>query len=283
MRKEVNILKSLILDNISELPDSPVSMFLSGGLDSSLVLSMFRHVRPNQIIYTFTLANAPDHPDVEFAAQMATMFKTTHHFVLMSDADLKLHEVAYNKIKKYEYPGMINWYILCNYARFLPTNIVMTGEGGDECFGGYYLHEYPLGHKENGNIKSYEEIHCKPRAHIDAMISMGLRDFKFKEKSDAEDFNAVWDYYISVFKPEQLNPLVHVASHFGLTIHHPLYSVNIVKFMGDLPYQFRIRKSLQRELAIGYLPESIIYREKYNLPSALNYETWVESCKPTIN
>ena len=239
-------LEILIIENIRKIPEVPVSFLLSGGIDSSLVLAFLRKIYPDLPIATFCLAKSKDHPDMISASKVADLFKTEHKQIIKNN------------------DKSTNWHILLDYAKRF-SNIIVTGDGGDECFGGYWLHKYPLGHKETGAIKSFEDIDIAPREHLKEMFNMGFRDFLFKENSQTEDYDAVWEYYIKTIYSKQIDPLLNIANIVKVKIFSPLFSDKIVDFMRKLPYKERIGKKIERELALKYLPESIINREKIAL------------------
>jgi len=164
--------------------------------------------------------------------------------------------------------GDINVYILCSFAKLYSTTIV-TGDGGDECFGGYWLHEYPLGHKETGKIKSFEDIHPAPRKHLEEMVHMNFRDFLFKEKSQEEDYDAVWEYFVRCLAPKHLDPLLHTKKGLDVKAYTPLFSESLLNFLRTLPYYERIGRKIEKQLASKYLPTSILERESIGFDVAL--------------
>lgn len=261
-------LENVIIQNIKEIPQVPLSLLLSGGIDSSLVLALLRKVYPQVPISTFTLAKYKDCPDIIFAREVASLFGTEHHEVIISDETYRNFLSEYEKTKQYTFKGDINVYILCSLARSYSTTIV-TGDGGDECFGGYWLHEYPLGHKETGSVKSFEDIHPAPRKHLEEMVRMGFRNFLFKEKAQAEDYDAVWEYFVKCLAPKHLAPLLHTANVLNINVYTPLFSDVFLNFMRTLPYYERIGRKIEKQLASMYLPESIVERESIGFDIAL--------------
>ncbi|MBE9594604.1 MAG: hypothetical protein IMF19_14125, partial [Proteobacteria bacterium] len=135
-------LENIIIRNIREIPEVPLSFLLSGGIDSSLVLALIRKVYPQVPISTFTLAKSKDYPDVLFARKIAELFETEHNEIILSDEEYEKFLGEYNNVKRYDFKGDVNVYILCRFAKAF-SNIIVTGDGGDECFGGYWLHKYP--------------------------------------------------------------------------------------------------------------------------------------------
>jgi len=265
-------LEKIIIQNIKTIPQVPLSLLLSGGIDSSLVLALLRKVYPQVPISTFSLAKSKDYPDIVFAREISNLFEAEHNEIILSDELYRNFLSEYEKVKQYSFNGDINVYILCSFAKSYSTTIV-TGDGGDECFGGYWLHEYPLGHKETGRIKSFEDIHPTPRKHLEEMVRMGFRDFLFKEISLSEDYDAVWEYFVKCLAPRHLTPLLHTAKILNIKIYTPLFSDSFLNFMRTLPYSERVGRKIEKQLASMYLPKSIVERESIGFDIALEPAT----------
>jgi len=265
-------LEEIIIQNIRKIPEVPLSFLLSGGIDSSLVLALLRKVYPEVPISTFSLAKSKDYPDMVFAHNIADLFETEHNEIILSDEEYSKFLGEYNEVKRYNFKGDINVYILCCFAKAF-SNIIVTGDGGDECFGGYWLHKYPLGHKEAGMIKSFEEIHPTPRKYLKEMVNMDFRDFLYKEKSQKEDYDAVWEYFVKIMAPRHLASLLHTAKVLNIEVYTPLFSEKLINFMRNLPYTKRVGRKIEKELASMYLPESVVERESIGFDVALESVT----------
>ncbi|MBA7544156.1 Asparagine synthetase [glutamine-hydrolyzing] 3 [subsurface metagenome] len=261
-------LEKVIIQNIKEIPEVPLSFLLSGGIDSSLVLAFLRKVYPKLPISTFSLAKSNDYPDIVFARKVADLFDTDHHEIILSEKEYDKFLGEYNEVKRYDFKGDINVYILCNFAKSF-SNIIVTGDGGDECFGGYWLHKFPLGHKENGTIKLFEEIHPKAGKYLKEMVNMGFRDFFYKRRSQKEDYDAVWEYFVKIMAPKHLAPLWHTAKVLNIEVYTPLFSERLLNFIRTLPYTEKIGRKIEKKLALTYLPESIVERESIGFDADL--------------
>lgn len=265
-------LEKIIIQNIRRIPEVPLSVLLSGGIDSSLILALLREVYPKVRISTFTLAKSKDYPDMVFAHNIADLFQTEHNEIILSNEEYSRFLDEYNEVKRYDFKGDINVYILCCFAKAF-SNIIVTGDGGDECFGGYWLHGYPLGHKETGMIESFEEIHPTPRKHLKRMVNMGFRDFLFKEESQKEDYDTVWEYFVKIMAPRHLAPLLYTAKVLNIDVYTPLFSERIISFMRNFPYTERVGRKIEKELALTYLPKSVVERESIGFDVALESVT----------
>jgi len=267
----INQLENEIMRNIQTIPRTPLSLLLSGGIDSSLVLALLKKVYPEIPIHTFSLARNNNYPDIVFAREIAELFETDHHEIVLSHSEFEEYKREYDKVRQYNFKGDVNVYILCSIAREY-SNVIVTGDGGDECFGGYWLHGYPVGHGETGRIKCFEDIHPDVQQHLKEMVRLGFRDFLYKAKSTKKDYDAVWQYFVEILLPRHLEPLLHTATVLSIDVYTPLFSKNLLNFMRALPYKERINRKIERDLASKYLPKSIIERKSIGFDVALEKE-----------
>lgn len=262
-------LEKEIIRNIRNIPKVPLSLLLSGGIDSSLVLALIKKASRGIPIHTFSLARNENYPDLAYAREVAEMFETDHHEIILSNPEYEEFKREHDKVKEYNFKGDVNVYILCSIASEY-SRVIVTGDGGDECFGGYWLHKYPLGHKENGRIKCFKEIHPSPKKHIEEMVRLGFRNFYFKEKSMESDYNAVWEYFMEIMAPRHLSPLLHIGDALDINIYTPLFSDKLTQFLRCLPFQERVDRKIERELSRKYLPQAVIERESIGFDIALD-------------
>lgn len=272
--KEPSIIEELeqqILNNVKTIPEKPLCMLLSGGIDSSLVLALVRKMYPTIAIHTFTLAMNPNYPDIIHARGVAKLFNTFHHEKILMPLELERYNAEYDKVRQHNFRGDINAYILCSIAHNY-SDIIVTGDGGDECFGGYFLHRYPLGHKETGQILSFEEIHPDSQKHLKEMVRLGFRDFYYKPNSSPEDYAAVWEYFVKILLPNHMEPLLHTSKIFNLKVYTPLFSKDLIDFLRSVPSEEKINRKIEKALAAKYLPQSIIERKSMGFDVALEKE-----------
>lgn len=117
--------------------DVPVGVFLSGGLDSSLVAAIAARYKPRIDTFSMGFGN-PSVDESAYAATLAQAAGTTHHaFTFDTDSFLTLvPEVAAALDVPLGDQALLPVYWLSREARQHVT-VVLTGEGADEIFGGY--------------------------------------------------------------------------------------------------------------------------------------------------
>jgi asparagine synthase (glutamine-hydrolysing) len=119
--------------------DVPVGAFLSGGIDSTLVVSTIRELLPNTSFATFCASfDEEELNEAPYARQIAEHIGSDHHEVRFSSADLlNIFNVL---IDHYDEPfadaSMFPTFAVCRSARG-HCKVMLSGDGGDECFGGY--------------------------------------------------------------------------------------------------------------------------------------------------
>jgi len=275
MKNTVEQLKKILLAEISKMPKrKTLALLLSGGIDSSLVLALLREVRPNQPIRTFTVARSKDYPDVVFARKIASLYKTQHQEILPTPEELETQVREFHRSlgeTPNRFRGDLSLFILCRETK-KHTDILVTGDGGDEVFGGYWLHSYPLGHRETGKVKSFAEIHPAPAKHIEAMVNLGYRDFYFKKEPESADYDAVWRYFADIMLKRHVEPLMRITKTLNLQVYTPFWTPAALDFIRSLECTERIGRKLEKELARAYLPVEIIDRESVGFDVALEGE-----------
>jgi asparagine synthase (glutamine-hydrolysing) len=145
----VEKLDSLLTDAIrlQMRADVPVGVFLSGGLDSSIVSALMRR-NTEQTIHSFTIKFSSEDqkfeqmtPDEVYARQVAKQFNFTYHeFEIKPQVDELLPKIVWHMDEPLSDPAAINTYLISKAARDLNIVVLLNGVGGDEVFGGYRKH-----------------------------------------------------------------------------------------------------------------------------------------------
>ena len=123
--------------------DVPVGVFLSGGLDSSLVTAFATRAQPGISSFTVRFPEA-SYDEGLLAREVAAHFGTRHHEVMASGERLtNALEIATSRIAEpIADPATLPTILLSKTARE-HVGVVLSGEGSDEQFGGYPTY---LGH-----------------------------------------------------------------------------------------------------------------------------------------
>jgi asparagine synthase (glutamine-hydrolysing) len=163
--------ESYYIDRVEELlrrsveyrlmADVPVGFYLSGGLDSSLVGAVMKHLRPADNFNSFSIcfSGSADNKEINeqrFQQLMSRHIHSEHNEIEFNwnDFDSRLREVIY-----YGETPLKETYNICSMAlsrraREKNIKVVLSGEGADELFGGYAGYKFdqrkaPVGRQDD--------------------------------------------------------------------------------------------------------------------------------------
>jgi asparagine synthase (glutamine-hydrolysing) len=164
--------------------DVPVSSFLSGGLDSSIVTVLAHRAAQEIDAYTITfrpedqrLEAMPD--DAIYARKVAAQFGIDLHEIEISPDIVSLLPRMVDVLDEpIGDPAAINTLLMCEAARERGVKVILSGMGADELFGGYRKHVACLMAGRYGRLPS------GPRAAVRfaverAPVSVGGRGLRY--------------------------------------------------------------------------------------------------------
>ena len=232
----------LIVDSISQQSsaDARLGSFLSGGVDSSIVTAIMAENVDD--LDAFTLGSADKRFDEATTAQnFAGHLGISHNVVFFEDINLIKHfdmlADAFSEpiADSSQIPASI-----VSMEASKKVKGVLTGDGGDELFGGYY--RYGAGLKVWKSIQKLRKGHLLKRTikHLDRMLpskSLGFlskfgianaRD-KFRKISELVSVNTLEDYYRFLVS----NSLVSGAPYLKVPIIAELSLRDLPKYKSD--------------------------------------------------
>jgi asparagine synthase (glutamine-hydrolysing) len=128
------------------MSDVPVGVFISGGLDSSLLATLASKAIGVDKVHTFSAQFAEEsYDESQDAAELARMMRTKHVPVRTDEETLfeALRNVTTRVAEPLADPAILPTFLLARAARE-HVKVILSGEGADELFGGYPTY---LGHK----------------------------------------------------------------------------------------------------------------------------------------
>jgi asparagine synthase (glutamine-hydrolysing) len=148
LERDADTLDALLLRAVERrmIADVPLGAFLSGGLDSSLIVAMMRKLA-GEAPRTYTIRFAEEDqqfermaPDADYAALLAKRFGCrAREFCLQPDVAALLPRIVRTLDQPIGDPAAINTLLICEAARPEVT-VLLSGQGADELFGGYRKH-----------------------------------------------------------------------------------------------------------------------------------------------
>lgn len=133
-------IRTLVDDAVARrrIADVPLGAFLSGGIDSSAIVHVLNRYAAKPL-QTFSVRfGDPSHDEGPFALQVARAEGTAHHEIVCEPRHFREHldTMMYHADNLTADVSMIPMYLLAGLARQHVT-VVLSGDGGDEVFGGY--------------------------------------------------------------------------------------------------------------------------------------------------
>lgn len=210
------------------MSDVPVGVFLSGGLDSSLISSLVRqHVKGELHSFSVGLEGSAD---IMNARTAAAYLRTAHHERILKPGDII--EALPEVIRALEScdPALVRSAVPTFYVAELASKhvkVVLSGEGADEIFGGYHY----------------------------------LRDFG----SDSNRLNHELYMITAALHNTNLQRVDRMTMAHGLEGRVPFLDTELVKLAFQIIPEFKnkpVEKWLLRKVGEKYLPHSIAWRKK---------------------
>jgi asparagine synthase (glutamine-hydrolysing) len=164
--------------------DVPVSTFLSGGLDSSIITVLAHRDNPGIDAYTIAfraedqrLEAMPD--DARYARKVADQYGIKLHEIEISpdivDMLPRIVDVLDEPIGD---PAALNTLLMCEAARERGVKVILSGMGADELFGGYRKHLACVMASNYGQLPGFARAGV--RATVDRLpVSAGGRGLRY--------------------------------------------------------------------------------------------------------
>ncbi|WP_224999977.1 asparagine synthase (glutamine-hydrolyzing) [Cesiribacter sp. SM1] len=144
LEKVEELLTDALLNHLQS--DKPVGLFLSGGVDSTLMLALLREHAAWQLPLCFTLGNKANDAswgtqDYKWAEKAATQYQASHqHLLLEADTVLgRFQELSHRQDQPVADSAWITSCLLSEHAA-AKVKVVLSGAGADELFAGYHRH-----------------------------------------------------------------------------------------------------------------------------------------------
>jgi len=285
-----------------EASDVPIAAFLSGGIDSSLVVALMAEhstipVRTFSLGYTERVSHKND---VVFAREIAKLFGTEHYEREISPSTMidDLPKV----VRAFDEPfaGTISPYWLCGEIS-RAVKVALSGDGADELFGSYKNHRLAAvvanvragktTPNDLGEWADCPEIPMTAAREPDAVWRTKLAGFDdatkhelladagthessadwleryYREASLSDVVNATLEVDMRTLLPDQILTYVdRLSMAHSLEVRSPFLDTALVEFVGTLPGSMKVRagatKSILKRAARKFLPDATIDRPK---------------------
>jgi len=289
--------------------DVPVGSFLSGGLDSSTIVAVASKYKENikTLVYGYESGDLNEMP---YAQAIADKYKTDHHILL--DKKQKISETL-QEVYSYMDEPLMDTSLLPTHLIFKEAakdlKVILSGDVGDELFGGYSFYRYNINLSQKGFYPDYlskmillagkfkeigsERRHRaeysdtldyhqnKVRNHFTAseIKKLGIideipgQDFSFTPKN--EDYNDLMRIDLEKYVPgNMLLKGDRTSMYNSIEVRIPFLDIDFAEFCIQLPWQYKVNstedKIILRKAYSQAWTEEIAKRKKNGFGASVN-------------
>lgn len=132
-------MREILADSVTQhlVSDVPVGLFLSGGIDSSVIGALANHRRDSSLRSFSVSFSEEGFSEAEYSDLIAKRYCRNHTRIRIRDEDLAAF--LPQALQAMDQPTIdgINVYAISQAVRQAGIKVVLSGQGGDEVFGGY--------------------------------------------------------------------------------------------------------------------------------------------------
>jgi len=298
IKKVRNLLENSV--KMQLVSDVPLGVFLSGGIDSSLITAMAsKYV--DKSLKTVTLGFDIEEDEYKYARIVAEHCNTDHSEIHLDSIELAraLPKIVWHYEFPFTRPAILAYYFLSKKTKNQLT-VSLLGQGADEIFAGYNRYDAYTSFPEKKELETTEngKIHLELKDKINMNLSEKVNyvssgvfnkdaDVFFKKEllKDKENFFSDYRSKIKDLKNDgsQLNPTLlyeiktelpyyqlKMVDKTSMANSHemrvPILDYKLVEFALKIPSKFKFhgkdKKIVLQKVAKDYLPKSIIKRRK---------------------
>ncbi|MEM3065455.1 MAG: asparagine synthase C-terminal domain-containing protein [Candidatus Nitrosotenuis sp.] len=281
--KPQETVENLIQSNIHSMVKNPkqrVSVALSSGVDSTLVLLMLRKAHPQIPVTALSVKFADSIDESKHAARIADRFDADHRIVHVDNYLEELPKaISIIKLPFWD----LHWYYLVKAAK-KSSRFLVSGDGGDELFGGYTFRYEKFLSQVNHN--------SSPLTKTKAYLNCHERDWvPDQEKLFGKKARFCWDQIYRILLPyfgNKLDPLSQVFladfngkllynwmplnskfhRYFGVKSITPILSSRLISYATHIPVDLkydrtsRIGKLLLWKILQKYSADKLLIKRK---------------------
>ena len=283
-------LKEMLVESCRKrmISDVPIGVFLSGGIDSSLIAAIARSLDGN--IKTFSIGfNDEKYNEAQYAKEISKHLGTVHKELYLDESSLFdfLKDLSYYYDEPLADNSQISTMAVSKLAKEDVT-VVLSGDGGDELFCGYDSYVDIINNKKNiklatamkifldftgiknnklirsmlpNNLNGFVDTYRKELGNQfwlgyyesllrDLLIEETYSDLNFNEISFTKNdvFNKMLNDQLTYIPDDILCKVDRASMKYSQEVRCPLLDYKIVEFANSLPFEYKYNGTKKRIL-----------------------------------
>lgn len=260
-------LEEILIDVIKDqqISDVPIGAFLSGGIDSTLIVSLMQKINHSSI-NTFTIGfKESSYNEAGYAKIISKHLNTNHNEFFVGEKEIfeVIPKIPYLYDEPFADSSQIPTYLVSSLAK-KNVSVCLSGDGGDELFGGYnrYTQSLKLKNRNNFILKSLSKIflNLTPR-QIDQLykIFKPLLPKNLRSSNPSNHLIKVANIINSTSNWEIYEKLV-LTSQNNIVLNSPknLSFSNIKNYFESLSDDFTFQERMMYADSLSYLTDDIL-------------------------
>jgi asparagine synthase (glutamine-hydrolysing) len=264
---------------LNYINEQEISIALSGGVDSALMLSLLRKTKPDVKINAISIKFANSIDETPAASKIAEKYDADHHIIHLENYLSELPKaISIIKLPFWD----LHWYYVVKKSQTM-SKILISGDGGDELFAGYtfrykkFLSLTSENSNPNERVKAYLECHERDRVPDQQNIFNQKCGFSWNYIYNKllpffdNNLSRLEQVYLADYNGKLLynfNPInTRIIDYFEMNLLTPLLNKELVAITSHIPTKYKY--DVDNE--IGKLPLRAIL-EKNNVASLVTKE-----------
>ena len=253
------------------LSDAPLGFFLSGGLDSSLLVAIAKSQNPNDKIESFTIDQYKDSKgdgfidDLPYAKKVASYLDVSLNII---DGRADWLNSFDNMVWQLDEPqadlAPINVSLISKYAKEMGIKVLIGGTGGDDIFSGYRRHQALL---LNNILDAFPKSWLKVVSSIIQSIPSGIPKVRRLQKLSrdwgAKDLHKLLGYFNWLPNNELFKDLFSIESRIKIENYTP-YSYG-EKLLQNYAHLSQLDQMLLLEQNTFLIDHNLNYTDKLSM------------------
>ena len=258
------------------LADVPLGAFLSGGIDSSLIVALMAK-NSSRSVKTYTIGfEDPQYDEAPYAEKIANFIGTEHtqHYVSSQDIVDLIPQIASIYSEPFADSSQLPTYLVSKLAR-KDVTVVLSGDAGDELFGGYNRHIFAAKHWRKMQLMPRvlrsavaQTVNRVGESHLDRIF--GLLPMtsnwtrigeKLKRNTHAFSAESLDEFYLSLTRVQGSEKLVNnPRPSDSVSVYGPQYNLllDTNDALDKVENSFSPMRCVMLRDQLGFLPNDIL-------------------------